>query len=655
MSKASEKEEMKLLQQYSSTTDPAKREAIATRIVKLQNEGKKKGPSGLELSLASRNDSIPRKMLSAAAAGGRAVDEVLGLPVDAAFKVAQQTPHMRAIKYANDKGLFDSLKETAAGVASNVGEKTGITSWLENNPETAAMGGEALQATSLIPAASLLKKGINPLKSLVSGVTKPAIYNTETTLDGFYTGNPIGALFSGWNPKQSVRSQLTPSGRAQMRDVGTGQHRVDEMVRNLEGNKLGHAVGDARAADNMALQYNRGKDSNSLIEALPIARGTTAGFTRANDVQGLTNLMFPKDSDAPDWVKNRLVNQQMSRLGSRQGTEGKLARMAQVGGGVPDPDRAIVRVLDNDIPYSELGIEVAGVKNTGSVGAKAVKSAPALKAAGTTYGADYNDWNPSQWEDFYRTAAAFERDSWMGKEELLANLPDNPLLKRITLMFNKSGRSGVKSNTLGATSTQSAAMQQYFQAKARVAKAAAAGKDPKKADVEYVQFVDDRKQETGRAVNLQKDAQGNVVGLTYRSSYLSADQDLGGVGVDLAHDFKNNDIYAGGIDGHDLMGVDPTGGDQLFTVSQIDVGKPGVKKEARRKTADNSPEYAASVAAQVKKLEERSNIPRNPKETLTAYQARVLREYKAPAMLEDYMDLGNIFVNAVDVETKQEQ
>ena len=121
---------------------------------------------------------------------------------------------------------------------------------------------------------------------------------------------------------------------------------------------------------------------------------------------------------------------------------------------------------------------------------------------------------------------------------------------------------------------------------------------------------------------------------SFSDNHVSTAQDLGGVNDWIAIDINNNKAYTMISDGHDMFGMNPAGGNAHLTATPIrsfDIGKKQEKGESGGKKGPTD----------LSKIEELTGISRNKGESDTAYQARVLRDYKGTAKLEDYMNVGS--------------
>jgi hypothetical protein len=124
---------------------------------------------------------------------------------------------------------------------------------------------------------------------------------------------------------------------------------------------------------------------------------------------------------------------------------------------------------------------------------------------------------------------------------------------------------------------------------------------------------------------------GNGV-YAFQENHASAVQDLGGVNDVIAVDTKNDMIYTMVSDGHDMFGMNPPGGNALLNATPIYSFKAGTKAPEKKGVA--RPEES------VARIEEITGMPKKKGESNVQYQARVMRDYKGKANLQDYINVG---------------
>ena len=118
---------------------------------------------------------------------------------------------------------------------------------------------------------------------------------------------------------------------------------------------------------------------------------------------------------------------------------------------------------------------------------------------------------------------------------------------------------------------------------------------------------------------------------SFSDTHVSRSQDLGGVNDWVAIDTKNNKVYTMISDGHDMFGMNPVGGNSLINTTPIYSFEIGQKSKF---------ESGQKVDVSTSKIEELTGMPREKGESATAYQARVMRDYRGKANLGDYLNVG---------------
>ena len=137
--------------------------------------------------------------------------------------------------------------------------------------------------------------------------------------------------------------------------------------------------------------------------------------------------------------------------------------------------------------------------------------------------------------------------------------------------------------------------------------------------------------------------------LRLKTGYVSEAQELGGVGHVVVVDTKNKDLYGLVHDGHDMFGITPPGGNFLLNVApiqKIKIGQGGGIKTKKRKTVEGKTEEQA-----VREMQRRTGIQRQPKESLLAYQRRVMGEYQAPVTAQDRAAVARNIADTAAVTT----
>lgn len=136
---------------------------------------------------------------------------------------------------------------------------------------------------------------------------------------------------------------------------------------------------------------------------------------------------------------------------------------------------------------------------------------------------------------------------------------------------------------------------------------------------------------SGRNVSDIKTPEGYLV---TQQSFLSRQQELGGMNVFITVDPSNQKVYSMLSDGHDIFGKTPVGGNHLITASPLVESsyKTGTKYDAKqivsRKTKTN-------VDAAVKKVEDATGVKRKRGEGADRHALRAMREGKVTPTAAD--------------------
>lgn len=136
---------------------------------------------------------------------------------------------------------------------------------------------------------------------------------------------------------------------------------------------------------------------------------------------------------------------------------------------------------------------------------------------------------------------------------------------------------------------------------------------------------------SGRNISDIKTPEGYLV---TQQSFLSRQQELGGMNVFITVDPSNQKVYSMLSDGHDIFGKTPVGGNHLITASPLVESsyKTGTKYDAKqvvsRKTKTN-------VDAAVKRVEDATGVKRKRGEGVDRHALRAMREGKVTPTAAD--------------------
>lgn len=548
--------------------------------------------------------------------------------------------------------LTNPIKEGLLTAGMNkLGIPDMLSEWAASSPDSFENAKAGFGWASLLPAVhtarKLLPKAINAgTDNLATRLDGGDIYgkNPDGTVHGsrpsdsggFYGGDPLGGIAAGYSFEEHMRQLLSPQAIANKERRGFGQQRMDEYALSSQN----RAPGNARASSHMHEAKNRGEKTGALIETMPAATDNIRTTVRAGDTEGLTKALtadLPEGHELPAHVADRFINKERDVLGQRQGKEKGAARLFQLGGDVPDPDRAIVKINDPEAAWSEMTRESAGTSIAGSSVGRALGNPNILKEAEVAFGKPQSAWKKDEWMDYYNSMAMFERGNWRGTKKGRAKLMAQPWFKKLPERLQKKALKlggmdqdiqGIQDFIKGTNKTvpdPATVLKRYWKARA--------ADNPKATQIEFIALIDKYKKAQGNQVDYTVDADGTEF-IDYRTSWLSNEQALGGVGGRYSHDITNNNVYANATDGHDMMGADPVGGDQLWNMTPIQMYKPGESRKPANREQSTDPVFQQKM----KDFEEKSGVPRNKGESAEAYQKRALgvdaaikaRHYAAP-------------------------
>ena len=580
----------------------------------------------------------------------------------------------------------DMVKEGAMELARGVmdtGPAKYAAKYMEENPRAARNIAMAINTAELLPIGRLATGGGGE-------ILNAGIQEVKTHLPGFYAGGPqsVQAFSKGVveGVPNALKTAVSPQMRAQRREVGTGQTRVNEFLGDQAegykapkpkmdkdgnpikpaGNKLGTERGNLVASSYMGKQMDNRVEDKTLMDFMPTVR-SEMGEVAFEGSPTVLKQMKVDAPDMPDHIAEKFLDRARNDL-EPKGLLGNLADRNVMGtvkaalphvsnvGNRKKPKIEVVRSMQ--AKGSDLMPESAGIGQVGNRGLQWMRNQNMLDAHTARLGREMDTMDT---KEFLDVAALFERgrvdkfrkglrpeDAKKGKADLFNDYWDakkvdtsaDVLTPQQRVAYDKAAARLEKGEKLPKT------VQKAYDIGEAKMKQGHLSDDKKK----LVKYIDDYLDKNGRLTAIDPDDPST---LWYRSSYGSTAQDLGGVGGRLAIDTKNKRIYSSINDGHDMFGMDPAGGVGLNTYTppqQMGYGNAfydttGLKNK-------DALEWDRMV-----QLGEKSGIPpkvelykRGPKkgqpnlesrESVREYEKRVLKEYKAKASFEDYYDAAN--------------
>ena len=476
--------------------------------------------------------------------------------------------------------------------------------------------------------------------------------NVITKLEGFYSG-PAGAVtsFAREGAKGSgstLREQFDPTAIAQKREFGTGAKRRNEAVNAATESEK---TGSKHATVFIGKQQDDRLDDSTIFDMLPSMQASSKGTTRWGNQDKVKELLRD-DPDTPEEVLDWFVGSTGRGLNPDVSIRNPLSFLKS---GMPkltnwreNVNNTIFNVRRPDSGVDGLAAEARGFASTGSVLQRGLRG-----------GAYENTLARHNMPDNFESFAQFVRVN--DALESPSNWP--PFLKE---RFN----------------SPSAARDYYYKALNKPA----AQRTEKMNEV--LGFMNRRMHDRKHITDSWIDNDNQTI--KYAASYLSEAKDLGGVGFRGFYDYKNGKSYTSVIDGHDMFGTNPAGGVGLWNSTPVlssnltgNTPSPskGVDVKAKEQEAMNAlvertgiqplkresrDDYRNRTGVQqrdgekwddyVKRAEQETGLKmRKIDETPGQYEARVLREHKAPVKAEDYLqagqNLGLLASSGVDIET----
>lgn len=574
-----------------------------------------------------------------------------------------------------------------------------------------------------------------PFTKGVKTLSTAGISNTKTKLEGFYAGREFGSFLDAIREgrQASVHAMFKPQDIANNRVKGpaAGKQRAQELLHG-QPNEI---VGNKQATYLMGSQMKGDWDKDSLSGRSPtvVASYIDQSYVadRARNLKGLA------DDGAPADVVELLYD---DVLAAHRRPDSLKERIFQFGADVTSPFKdklkgGMLGIRNIRSGGSGLGYEALGYRGRGSV-TMGILRGPSLDRYAKPLGKTADDLTGPEMATFINSTLPFERGGWFGLKreaglpadtspskghDLFLKASQKPLMQRTPKEAQLVAATEARINGRAGTelSKIDKARYQYLLNK----KPPQVGKKRKETLVAQKKAIlkDDRvgpltAEERGKLNKINNELTGttpqqrefmdyveasqgagapsatyipdpsdptnpNKGRVKFRTSFVSGDTDLGGVGLGALVDIDSKNIYSVVSDQHNMMGVNPIGGKPMLNVTPVQTTGYGRKREnteqIKQRLAPTAagPSKAAFIRDQAAKdLEEatgllrkretgpeyieRVGIPKEPGETLTEYskrtgtkqrtrdstagglETRVMTEYDAPVQFQDYMKAG---------------
>ena len=516
--------------------------------------------------------------LAAAGDLGNTAAEGIGMMA----KAVTPEPVERMVEQATSAVMGSAPVQAALTEAKGLMDRTGVTGYLNENPQVGDMLSAAGGASVVAPAGKM------------GQLINRSAANLPTKLEGFYgERGPLAILdYTPGAIKGAVKEAFSPQARANARTKGTGQVRVDEFAEAPRNDAIGNAMASYFMRD-----QTYGDGSETLAGNMPTVKGEILGEAAPGSDE-LVDLMMAQG--APREIAEAHARRGVKALSGPMSKKEMAIRGLLEPGQLVNPkhDQAKVVVRDKAAPESKLGLEAAG--------ADIKTSPPAVKWLGRKAGENYadkvmgkpmSDFSTEDWTDYLNYANAYNRGNWIRRPDVFKDSTPG----EVHDLYTAAMASAKKGRKLG--SKQMAA-------------------------IDYVEA-----NKGGANVNILPDGR-----IEYRTGSVSSAQDLGGIGNVFTIDPKTMEVYGNVIDGHDLVGANPVRGTPLYNMTPVEA-RPieGKLADPGRKTAA----VEAREAAAEKWITEKTGMPREKGESLFEWQRRVMKDYNAPVGMQD--KLGALF------------
>lgn len=455
--------------------------------------------------------------------------------------------------------------------------------------------GMGLLATAgALPLAGGLFRGAG---SLINKVAQ----NTPTHIPDFYSGNPIKSMYNFGkefvkSTPAAVRESIDPQAVAKRRVQGISDNKVDDWISDK-----------GQDADLTAISINR---------QLPNTEGNVLE-------EGIVGLKF---------LDSRIPMEDTSRLSKG------------IGQGFREGDEIPESIVNRAMNHLTKGPHIKDPKAKMEFQIKdpsAIKNAGYREAAGgaPTSAPINRALNGKATDDYLKV---LNKNRSMAKKPPVEKLDGTDMVEFMQIASTLDTRAYQIMKRAGAGDYQPSDMLSVLLA-ARAKQAA--GRPIQKSQKQVLDTFN--KLMNAKAIKMARvsDEAGNAVGarnitdikkpdgyLVTQQSYISGQQELGGMNSFVVVDPKKEEMYSMLSDGHDMFGQNPIGGHGLITTSPI------IKNSYKTKTKWDSEQIKTrateeNVERALKKTEEMTGVSRKKGERPEAYTKRALRTSK-PAVTQ---------------------
>lgn len=453
-----------------------------------------------------------------------------------------------------------------------------------------------LSAAGAIPFAGGLFRGAGNLVNKIA-------QNTPTHIPHFYEGNPVKSMYNfgkefAKSTPAAVRESIDPQAVAKRRVQGISDNKVDDWISDK-----------GQDADLTAISINR---------QLPNTEGTVLE-------EGIVGLKF---------LDSRIPMEDTSRLSKG------------IGQGFREADEIPESIVNRAMNHLTKGPHVKNPKDKMEFQIKdpsAVQNAGYREAAGVaqTSAPISRALNGAATDSYLKV---LNKNRSVAKKPPIEKLEGTDMVEFMQIASTLDTRAYQIMKRAGAGNYQPSDMLSVLLA-ARAKQAA--GRPIQKSQQQVLDTFN--KLVNAKAIKMARvsDEAGNTVSarnitdikkpdgyLVTQQSYVSGQQELGGMNAFVVVDPKTEDMYTMLSDGHDIFGKNPIGGHGLVTTTPIikNSYKTGTKWDNKQLKTRATKE---NVEKALKKTEDMTGVPRKKGERPEAYTKRALRTSKPAVTAAD--------------------
>lgn len=442
---------------------------------------------------------------------------------------------------------------------------------------------------------------VGPVGRSAGSLVNKIAQNTPTHIKDFYSGNPVKGMFNFGKEfakatPTAIRESIDPQAVAKRRVQGISDTKVDDWASEL-----------GQDADLTAISINRQlpNTEGALLERSVVGLKYLDSRIPREDTTRLAQGIgqgFRESKDVPESIVNRALTHLTN------------------GPHIKNPKGVYEYQIKDPSSGANIGYrEAAGVATT---------SSPISRAM-----------NAKTTDDYLKV---LNKTRKMQKMKPLAKLEGKDMVEYVQMASTLDNRAYQLMKKAGAGDYQPSVMLETL------LRARAKQNAGRKVGVGEKQILDTfDKLLNAKAIKMARvsDEAGNPVGarnmadikdpegyLVTQQSFVSGQQELGGMNAFVVVDPSKEKMYTMLSDGHDIFGLNPVGGKNLITVSPIiensyKTGSKWNSKQIKKRASKRN------VNRAIKEVEEATGVKKKKSETPEAFTKRAFRTSK-PAVTE---------------------